>query len=83
MSKWETGKSYHVALSVDIDRFSDAKLRRDYAPFMTIDGRRLTPQEIRKACWQERGKGHVVFPPCDNVGPDGSCAGHPTTEGPK
>lgn len=73
--------TYHVAVSVDIDRFSDAKLKRDHCPHMLIRDhtgmqRRPTPHEVRRKCQEARAAGFAVFPPCDNTNSDGSCAGH-------
>ncbi len=65
----------HVAISVDVDRFSDAKIRRQYLPFFRQLGAK-TPEDVRRLCNDERAKGHEVFPPCDKVKPNGACAGH-------
>ena len=70
-------RTVHVALSVDVDRYSDAKLRREILPGLLMDGRRPTVEELRLACHNARREGLRVFPPCDTTNPDGSCAGHP------
>lgn len=70
-----------LALSVDIDRFSDAKIERDYLPMFGEHAR--TAADVRRLCTLERAKGHDVFPPHDgDTKPDGMCAGHaiPETE---
>lgn len=66
----EPGKSYHMC--VDIEATWKA-----WGRFTTSNGRPVTAyefEEYRAAC---RAKGYVCFPPCDNVLPDGRCAGHP------
>jgi len=70
---------FHVAQSVDVDRFSDAYLRKRVCPGLLIDGRNPTVEELRIACHNARLEGLRVFPPCDNTLPDGSCAGHEET----
>lgn len=73
----EIGKSYCMAVSVDVDRFTDAYLRKRVCPGLrNADGRTPTPGEVRVACYDARNRGLRVFPPCDNTKPDGSCAGH-------
>lgn len=67
--------SFHVAISVDIDRFSDAYMRKNYLDLFRRNGI-ATVEGIRQACANARAKGWDVFPPCDNVKADGSCAGH-------
>lgn len=73
-------RSIHITTSVDIDRFSDDYLRRQIIPACTIDGRRPTVAELRRACAEARAKGLEVFPApgCDNADPvTGRCLGHP------
>lgn len=70
----------HAALSVDIDRFSDAKIRHDYTPLFEHNDLPASVNQIRKACAEARAKGLKVFPPCDHTGPDGHCLGHESTE---
>lgn len=68
----------HVALSVDIDRFSDSKLRKEFCSgWLTVNGRVPTVAELRAACLDARNRGLVVFPPCNNVDHLGYCQGHP------
>ena len=76
------GKTMHMALSVDIDRFTDAHLRKHYGGALVYKGSAAeTPKEIRFLCRLARSKGFEVFPPCDNVDEKGCCKGHP--EGPE
>lgn len=72
----DLGKTYHVALSVDVDRFTDAKLRRTWLRGLTLDGKPATVATLRQACAAGRARGWAVFPPCESVGADGSCLGH-------
>lgn len=67
--------SFHVAISVDIDRFDDAKLKRDYLPFFEHKGCK-TVDDVRRLCIKARSRGQAVFAPCGKTLPDGSCAGH-------
>jgi len=67
--------TYHCAASVDVDRFSDARLRSVWLPLFRQLGCQ-TPQDIRQLCAEARQRGQKVFAPCDNVGPDGVCLGH-------
>lgn len=72
----------HMALSVDIDRFSDAHLRREFCSWIEFDGKRITdPRELRILCSKARGQGLVVFPPCHHTHADGTCAHHATGPG--
>ncbi len=61
---------YHVAISVNIDKIPDELLIRDYADIGS-------PNMIRQMCVAARERGWEVFPPCDNVGANGRCLGHP------
>lgn len=68
------GRLLHVSISVDIDRFSDRVLERDWLPMLDgID----TVEALRSACAEARSAGQVVFPnpDCTNVKPDGGCGG--------
>lgn len=76
----DEGRSIHICVSVDVDRFSDKYLRE--SGIVEMFGRALgceTPRDVRQHCELERRKGHVVFPhtDCDNVRDDGHCGGHP------
>lgn len=68
----------HVAVSVDIDRFTDAQLRRQWLPMFAASGV-STVAKLREACAQMRAQGYAVFPSpdCTNRGPDGGCRGCP------
>lgn len=65
----------HVCLSVDIDRFTDAALRKRWIKGLTINDRPATVAELRAACREARAKGLDVFPNpnCPNPGPRGNC----------
>ena len=67
----------HMAISVDVDRFSDRKLRGYLSEFRQLGC--VTPSDIRVRCAEARARGFVVFPPCDHVNANGTCAGHPVT----
>jgi hypothetical protein len=69
-------RSFHMAQSVDADRFTDAYLRKHVLPSMTHEGKPVTVKQFRKACADARAKGLDVFPPCDNVDEKGNCRGH-------
>ncbi len=64
----------HVAISVDIDRYSNRELRKWLHMFRPLGCR--TVEDIRAKCREARAEGLDVFPPCDNTKPDGHCAGH-------
>lgn len=70
-------RTIHCAVSVDIDRFSDTKLRKEWLPLFRSNGI-ATVEGIRQACRDMRAKGYEVFPSraCDHHMPDGTCAGH-------
>lgn len=70
------GKTIHMALSVDIDRYSDRKLEREFLEMFSNSGVAHDVEGIRRACREARERGQVVFPPCDHVLPNGHCAGH-------
>lgn len=65
---------YHMAMSVDADRHSDAYIRKHILP--GIEPTFAHPELFREACRKARAKGMMVFPPCDNVDERGYCAGH-------
>lgn len=71
------GETIHIALSVDVDRFPDRKLERDYLPMFRQLGC-ASADDIRDQCRRARERGLVVFPPCDRAGVDGRCVGHPS-----
>ena len=72
-----SGRTFHVALSVDVDRFDDSTIEQAYLPCATFDdGSPMTVEAFRELCAEMRAKGFEVFPPCDNTEPDGRCAGH-------
>jgi len=73
---FERPTMFHTAISVDIDRFSDATLLAEYLPIFTRAGVASTLVELRAACAAARAKGLEVFPPCDHVLSTGMCAGH-------
>ncbi len=66
----------HIALSVDVDRFSDAYMRKHYCRGITHEGGQLTPKKLRKLCVEARSRGLQVFPACDNTDERGFCQGH-------
>lgn len=76
-------KTLHVALSVDIDRFSDAVIARDWLPLFAKNhvngdlvekhGLELTVADVRRVCADARARGLEVFPPCDNTDANGYC----------
>lgn len=77
---WKTGYAYCcAAVSVDIDRFTDSVLKRQWVrAFKKHDGSRPTVAELRAACAEMRERGYKVFPCCDHAGPDGYCVGVPS-----
>lgn len=78
---WKTGYTYCAAVSVDIDRFTDSVLKRQWVhAFKLKDGSRPTVEQLRAACAQLRADGFVVFPMCEHAGPDGSCMGVPSED---
>ncbi|HEX2678681.1 MAG TPA: hypothetical protein VHM19_18640 [Polyangiales bacterium] len=68
----------HLCVSVDIARFSDAVLERDWLPMFRDNGID-TVAGIREACASMRAKGFDVFPnaDCKNRNAGGGCAGCP------
>lgn len=68
--------TYHCAIAIDIDRFSDAKLERDWLPLFRDNALASTVAELRALCARAREAGQVVFAPCEHTHPDGRCAGH-------
>lgn len=68
-------KRYHCGISVDIDRFADSVIERDYGRVFASVG--ITGvAAIRAACAEQRARGLDVFPPCRHTKPNGVCAGH-------
>lgn len=66
-------RTLHVAVSVDVDRFTDRKLEYEYGPCFGLGA---TAAEIRERCAVARAQGLEVFPPCDDVDARGNCRGH-------
>lgn len=68
----------HVSLSVDVDRFSDAYLKKHLAGCLSHEDGRVVevPGELRALCAEYRAKGYECFPPCDNTDEKGHCKGH-------
>lgn len=73
-------QSFHVAISVDIDRFGDRYIERNYLDMFREQHGCKTARDVRKMCEAARLEGREVFPPCDNLNPNGSCAGHDGTK---
>lgn len=71
----QIGTVHHIAIDVDIDRFTDAVLERDWLP--VFSSKCATVTELRGLCREARARGQSVFAPCDETNADGSCAGHP------
>lgn len=82
MSVARLTRMFHVAISVDIDRHSDARLETDWLSafrgFVGFDVK--TVADVRRVCQWARSCGWDVFPPCDNTGDNGHCLGHPFDE---
>jgi hypothetical protein len=70
------GKSICIALSVNIDRFDDAYMAREFLDMFRQQKGFTTVAQIRAYCAQARAKGLEVFPPCDNADERGRCKGH-------
>jgi len=79
-TKEGTMPRHHIAISVDVDRHSDAYLEKAYAGCVTEDGEPVTIARLRELCNECRAQGYKVIPPCDHYGPDGHCLGHTTAE---
>lgn len=72
----EGDRWFHMAVSVDVDRFGDRYIRRCWLPIFRDQLGCKTPKDVRQHCEMARRKGYEVFPPCDNYGPDGKCLWH-------
>lgn len=68
--------SVHVAMSVDIDRFDDRYIRRNFLSMFRDAFGSQTPRDVRQQCQLARLQGLEVFPPCDHVDARGRCKGH-------
>ena len=66
----------HMALSVDVDRFSDKYIRNTWLDMFKRQFGVLTVGGIRECCAKARAKGLEVFPPCDHTDARGHCLGH-------
>jgi len=70
-------KRFCIALSVDVDRQSDAYLRKHLTGVLTHNGHTVqVPDELRLLCFDYRNRGYEVFPPCDHTDALGQCLGH-------
>jgi len=65
----------HMVLSVDVDRFSDAKIRRDFLGMFAQLGA-VTVADVRRICAEYRAKGYEAFPSCEHHDSRGYCLGH-------
>lgn len=77
MNRYDTGREVHIAISVDIDRFSDEQLR-DFLGHFVRAGKAQTLEQVRALCAEAREQGYEVFPPCDHTDAKGHCTGHQT-----
>jgi hypothetical protein len=68
-------KSVHFVLSVDVDRFPDRKLTREFLTMFARLGAQ-NARDIRRLCADYRARGFEVFPACDNHDARGFCIGH-------
>lgn len=68
-------RTFHMVLDAGIDRFSDAKIRRDFLPMLAKRGA-VTVEDVRRICREQRAAGFEVFPSCDNHDARGICLGH-------
>ena len=76
-------RTIKMQMSADVDRFSDAKLLREYCPCLRDeDGKHPTPGELRMACADARFRGYEVLPICDTPNEKGwcRCEAHGTAE---
>lgn len=73
-------RNCHLAISIDIDRFSDWEIQRRYLSSFVKAGQATTVDEVRVLCREARARGLHVFPPCDQVDERGFCVGHPVEE---
>ena len=65
---------HHSAVSLD---YLEERIVTDPSPnWLAEDGPPLTLLEQREIIDRWRELGHLYAPPCDNVTPDGRCAGH-------
>ena len=67
-------KRFHLSMSVDADRFTDAYIRKHILP--AIKPTFEHPELFRRACREAREEGLAVFPPCDHTDARGYCLGH-------
>lgn len=66
----------HMALSVDVDRFTDSYLEKHYDGVIRRDGEPVPWWKLRSLCAEYRAMGYEAFPPCDNTDTRGNCRGH-------
>lgn len=68
----------HCCVSVDIDRFTDAKLRKDWLPMFSDFYQVNSVPQLRALCRDARNSGQsgFSFDWCPSPGPDGTCQGH-------
>ena len=71
-----SGRSIHMALWVDVARFSDSYIEREVLPSLSHEGKPVTLGQLRVMCFDYRNRGYEVFPPCDNYDERGRCLGH-------
>lgn len=76
-----TRKTIHMVLAVDIDRFTDAKIRRDFLPMLAKLGA-ASVIDVRRICREYRAKGYEAFPSCDHHDERGYCLGHDAADEP-
>lgn len=74
-------RTFHMVLDAGIDRFPDAKIRRDFLPMFARLGA-FTVDDVRRLCREYRAKGYKVFPSCDHHDARGMCLGHEVVDVP-
>lgn len=69
----ESRRSFHCAVAVNALRKQPAM----YGHWLQhTDGRSLAMDEVQQIVSECLDRGYEVVPPCDEIEPDGSCAGH-------
>ena len=64
--------TYHSAVSLDV---METGARAGHC-YLERDGIALAPGVVLQRVAEARAWGYAYWPPCENVRPDGRCAGH-------
>ena len=65
--------THHSAIALDV---LEAGALAGHTTYLEQEGVALSPGAVLQRVADQRRQGRTYWPPCDNITPDGRCAGH-------